>query len=201
MLSRQFLVLSRSLGLSLRCISSRLGDAARCVPASRHMIGINSLIFFLKKSLLLGASLQAVCAIIVRIRYHWANSYGLILLQVALVGHFTLAPSGTPTSMLTARNKSGGGVVIAFAVFQVFIFGTTWGPTPWVYLGESFPLRVRPKSIALGSASSTSASFLPSESRYSCLSKTGSGISCFHSSRQGLLLSESELQSKLLGCD
>jgi hypothetical protein len=200
MLSRQFLVLSRSLGLSLRCTSSRLGDAARCVPASRHMIGINSLIFFYK-SLLLGASLQAVCAIIVRIRYPWANSYGLILLQVALVGHFTLAPSGTPISMLTARNKSGGGVVIAFAVFQVFIFGTTWGPTPWVYLGESFPLRVRPKSIALGSASSTSASFSLSGSHYSCLSKTGSGISCFHSSRQGLLLSVSELQSKLLGCD
>ncbi|KAG1742746.1 general substrate transporter [Suillus paluster] len=88
-----------------------------------------------RKSLLLGALLQAVCAII-----------------VAFVGHSTLAPSGTPTSELTARNRAGGDVVIAFAVLQVFIFGTTWGPTPWVYLGESFPLRVRPKSIALGSA-------------------------------------------------
>jgi SP family sugar:H+ symporter-like MFS transporter len=71
-----------------------------------------------------------------------------------VVGHATLAPTGTPTSALTARNRAGGDVVITFAVFQVFIFGTTWGPTPWVYLGESFPLRVRPKSIALGSASS-----------------------------------------------
>lgn len=89
-----------------------------------------------RKSLLLGASTQAVCALI-----------------VAVVGHATLAPTGTPTSALTARNRAGGDVVITFAVFQVFIFGTTWGPTPWVYLGESFPLRVRPKSIALGSAS------------------------------------------------
>ncbi|KAG1889677.1 general substrate transporter [Suillus fuscotomentosus] len=88
-----------------------------------------------RKSLLLGAAAQAVCALI-----------------VAVVGYTTLAPTGTPTSALTARNRAGGDVVIAFAVFQVFSFGTTWGPTPWVYLGESFPLRVRPKSIALGSA-------------------------------------------------
>ncbi|KAN0100169.1 Sugar transporter domain containing protein [Tylopilus felleus] len=90
-----------------------------------------------RKSLLLGAFGQAVCAFI-----------------VALVGHFRLAATGTPVSALTASNKAAGGVVITFAVLQVFIFGTTWGPTPWVYLGESFPLRVRPKSIALGSASS-----------------------------------------------
>jgi len=89
-----------------------------------------------RKSLLLGAFAQAICAFI-----------------VAFVGHFCLATPGTPVSALSPRNKAAGGVVIAFAVLQVFIFGTTWGPTPWVYLGESFPLRVRPKSIALGSAS------------------------------------------------
>ncbi|KAG1747556.1 general substrate transporter [Suillus lakei] len=95
-----------------------------------------------RKSLLLGAFGQAVCALI-----------------VAVVGHSTLAPTGTLTSALTARNRAGGDVVITFAIFQVFIFGTTWGPTPWVYLGESFPLRVRPKSIALGSATSTNVTF------------------------------------------
>ncbi|KAG1800462.1 general substrate transporter [Suillus plorans] len=89
-----------------------------------------------RKSLLLGASAQAVCALI-----------------VAVVGHTTLAPTGTLTSALTPRNRAGGNVVITFAVFQVFIFNTTWGPTAWVYLGESFPLRVRPKSIAFGTAS------------------------------------------------
>lgn len=45
--------------------------------------------------------------------------------------------------------------MIAFAVLHVFSFSMFWGPTPWVYLGESFPLRVRPKAIALGSATST----------------------------------------------
>ncbi|EPQ60032.1 general substrate transporter [Gloeophyllum trabeum ATCC 11539] len=96
-----------------------------------------------RDSLLIGAALQAACAII-----------------AGLVGHFTLAPSGTPTSQLTARNKSGGDTLIAFAVLHVFSFSLSWGPTPWVYLGESFPLRVRPKSIALGSASNWIWNFL-----------------------------------------
>lgn len=76
--------------------------------------------------------------------------------QAGLVGHFTLPPPGANLSQitLTHRNKQGGDVLIAFAVLQVFSFSMFWGPTPWVYLGESFPLRVRPKCIALGSATS-----------------------------------------------
>ncbi|EIW87231.1 general substrate transporter [Coniophora puteana RWD-64-598 SS2] len=119
-------------GLSPYVIQTILGavSVAGTVPA----------MFFIeywgrRKSLLYGAFFQSFCAII-----------------VALVGHYTLAPEGTPLAQLTSRNRSGGDVVIAFAIIQVFFYGTTWGPTPWVYLGESFPLRVRPKSIALGSA-------------------------------------------------
>jgi Sugar (and other) transporter len=44
-------------------------------------------------------------------------------------------------------NKRGGDTLIAFAVLHVFSFSMFWGPTPWVYLGESFPLRVRAKVI------------------------------------------------------
>jgi hypothetical protein len=58
--------------------------------------------------------------------------------------------------MLSTRNRQGGDTIIAFAVLHVFSFSMFWGPTPWVYLGESFPLRVRPKAIALGSATSRS---------------------------------------------
>ena len=89
--------------------------------------------------MLTGSLWEAVCALV-----------------VGLVGHFTLAPTGTPIADLTQRNKRGGEVVIAFAVLHVFAFAMFWGPAPWVYLGESFPLRVRAKGIALGSASSTS---------------------------------------------
>lgn len=123
---------SAGAGLSPYVIQTILGAVS--------VIGTVPALYFIetwgrRKSLLLGASGQAICALI-----------------VAVVGHTTLAPTGTPTSALTARNRAGGDVVITFAIFQVFVYGTTWGPTPWVYLGESFPLRVRPKSIALGSA-------------------------------------------------
>jgi len=87
--------------------------------------------------------LEAVCSII-----------------AGLVGHFTLAAPKTPLSELTQRNKSGGDTLIAFAILQVFAYSMFWGPMPWVYLGESFPLRVRPKSIALGSATNWLWNFL-----------------------------------------
>ncbi|KAL1739274.1 general substrate transporter, partial [Schizophyllum fasciatum] len=43
---------------------------------------------------------------------------------------------------------------------HVLGFSVFWGPVPWVYLGESFPLRVRPKAIALGSATNWLWNFL-----------------------------------------
>ncbi|KZT22630.1 general substrate transporter [Neolentinus lepideus HHB14362 ss-1] len=96
-----------------------------------------------RKSLLTGSVLEAICSLI-----------------AGLVGHFTLAPTGTPIDQLTQRNKRGGDTLIAFAVMHVFSFSMFWGPTPWVYLGESFPLRVRPKAIALGSATNWIWNFL-----------------------------------------
>jgi SP family sugar:H+ symporter-like MFS transporter len=96
-----------------------------------------------RRSLLWGSVLEAACSII-----------------AGLVGHFTLAPPNTPKDLLTPQNKRGGDVLIAFAVLHVFSFSIFWGPTPWVYLGESFPLRVRPKGIALGSATNWIWNFL-----------------------------------------
>jgi len=96
-----------------------------------------------RRSLLTGALLEAACSII-----------------AGLVGHFTLAPPGTAHDKLTHRNRQGGNTLIAFAILHVFSFSIFWGPTPWVYLGESFPLRVRPKSIALGSATNWIWNFL-----------------------------------------
>ncbi|KAJ3757213.1 general substrate transporter [Lentinula raphanica] len=96
-----------------------------------------------RRLLLIGAAWQAVCALI-----------------AGLSGHFTLAPPNTPIDSLTPRNKQGGDVLIAFAVLHVFGFSLFWGPTPWVYLGESFPLRIRPKAIALGSATNWVWNFL-----------------------------------------
>ncbi|KAF6765549.1 general substrate transporter [Ephemerocybe angulata] len=96
-----------------------------------------------RRSLMVGALLEAGCSLV-----------------AGVVGHLTLAPTGTAKELLTKRNKSGGDVLIAFAVLHVFSFSVFWGPTPWVYLGESFPLRVRPKAIALGSATNWFWNFL-----------------------------------------
>jgi len=96
-----------------------------------------------RRSLLSGALLEGACALI-----------------AGLVGHFTLAPAGTPLDQLSHRNKAGGDTLIAFAVLHVGFFSVFWGPTPWVYLGESFPLRVRAKGIALGSATNWLWNFL-----------------------------------------
>ncbi|KAF5339936.1 hypothetical protein D9758_015021 [Tetrapyrgos nigripes] len=96
-----------------------------------------------RRSLLTGSAMEAVCAII-----------------AGLVDHFTLAPPGTDPSQLTPSQKRGRDVLIAFAVLHMFSFAVFWSPVPWVYLGESFPLR--PKAIALGSATSWIWNFLPS---------------------------------------
>ncbi|CAL1693915.1 unnamed protein product [Somion occarium] len=96
-----------------------------------------------RNSLLTGSILEAICSLI-----------------AGLVGHFTLAPPNTPQDQLTVRNRQGGDTLIAFAVLHLFSYSMFWGPTPWVYLGESFPLRVRPKAIALGSATNWIWNFL-----------------------------------------
>ncbi|KAF4623455.1 hypothetical protein D9613_002266 [Agrocybe pediades] len=96
-----------------------------------------------RRSLLTGAVLEAACSLI-----------------AGIVGHVTLAAPMTPRDQLTKRNRQGGDTLIAFAVLHVFSFSVFWGPTPWVYLGESFPLRVRAKSIALGSATNWLWNFL-----------------------------------------
>ncbi|PCH36914.1 sugar transporter [Wolfiporia cocos MD-104 SS10] len=96
-----------------------------------------------RRCLLVGALLEATCAII-----------------AGLVGHFLLAPSGTPSNSSTLRNRQAGDVLIAFAIMHVFTSSLFWGATPWVYLAESFPLRVRPKCIALGCATNWIWNFL-----------------------------------------
>jgi len=100
-----------------------------------------------RRSLLVGALAQATCALI-----------------GGVVGHLTLASpqflAEHGIAGLTKRNKQGGDVLIAMGVLHVMSFSCWWGPTPWVYLGESFPLRIRPKSIALGSATNWFWNFL-----------------------------------------
>ncbi|BEI80389.1 hypothetical protein CcaverHIS002_0109180 [Cutaneotrichosporon cavernicola] len=85
-----------------------------------------------RSSLLIGAACMAVCALV-----------------AGLVGHYYTDTPGVPAD----KQKLGSNVLVAFAILHVSFFSWFWGPTPWVLLGETFPLRVRPKAIALGAAS------------------------------------------------
>ncbi|PWN92753.1 general substrate transporter [Acaromyces ingoldii] len=86
-----------------------------------------------RKSLLVGAAAQAFCAYV-----------------VAFVGHYGLAPDKQAPQNASQRNSANA--FIAFAVLHLAAFSALWGPTPWVYLSESFPQHLRAKSISLGSA-------------------------------------------------
>jgi hypothetical protein len=86
-----------------------------------------------RQSLLIGALLQAACALV-----------------AGLVGHFTLAPTGTPTALLTTRNKQGGDTLIAFAILHVFAFNLSWGPTYAFFpLRQEFRLMVTLQPLGL----------------------------------------------------
>lgn len=62
-----------------------------------------------RKSLLIGAAIQAACALI-----------------AGLVGHYYTDVAGVTESMV----KTGGNVLIAFAVIHVSMYSLFWGPTP-----------------------------------------------------------------------
>ncbi|PWY97656.1 putative monosaccharide transporter [Testicularia cyperi] len=96
-----------------------------------------------RQSLLIGAAAEAACSFI-----------------VAFVGHYVAAPRGTPIDQVTARQKQGGNVFIAFALLHLLFFSAFWGPTPWVFLSENYPQHVRAKAISLGSAANWIWNFL-----------------------------------------
>ncbi|KAM0786300.1 hypothetical protein ACM66B_001778 [Microbotryomycetes sp. NB124-2] len=89
-----------------------------------------------RSSMLIGSVTEAICALI-----------------AGLVGHFLAGPKGATADELTSQQRMGSQVVIAFVILQVGFFSTFWGPTPWTYIGESFPQRIRSKGIAIGTAS------------------------------------------------
>lgn len=88
-----------------------------------------------RKMLFIGSAGEIVCALI-----------------AAFAGHFMLAGDEVPESEFTARNITGGQLLVAFAIIQIFFFGCFWGPVPWVISAEMFPLRVRAKGIAVSTA-------------------------------------------------
>ena len=56
-------------------------------------------------------------------------------------------------STQTSKGKTWQYLAVASIFLMVFSFAWTWGPVPWVYQAEVFPLRVRVKGSAVGTVS------------------------------------------------
>ncbi|TKA81503.1 hypothetical protein B0A49_00555 [Cryomyces minteri] len=63
---------------------------------------------------------------------------------------FIVAIVGTAVPV---SNTSATSAMIAFICLSIFFFASTWGPTAWVVIGETFPLPIRARGVALSTAS------------------------------------------------
>ena len=77
-----------------------------------------------RKILIIGAAIMVVCEFL-----------------IAIVG--TAKPNSSAAST----------VLIVFVLIYIAAFATTWGPAAWVVVGETFPLPIRSKGVALSTAS------------------------------------------------
>ncbi|CAL9736876.1 high-affinity hexose transporter Hxt6p [Monosporozyma servazzii] len=66
----------------------------------------------------------------------------------ASVGVTRLYPNGRDQD----SSKGAGDCMICFTCFFIFCFATTWAPTAYVIVSESFPLRVKAKGMAISIA-------------------------------------------------
>ncbi|KAH9045617.1 general substrate transporter [Lactarius pseudohatsudake] len=82
---------------------------------------------------------------------------GSLAVALAVIGglqyHSNTLPFGD------ARVPTADGIFAAVCVY-LFIFGATWGPTPWLLGAEIFPLRARAKGMALSTISNWACNFI-----------------------------------------
>ncbi|KAH9062137.1 general substrate transporter [Lactarius vividus] len=140
--------------------------------------GINAILYFLPENLgragftipraLLysGACALVYCAGTIPTMFlidKWGRRFFLLLgsgslaVALAVIGglqyHSNTLPFGD------ARVPTADGIFAAVCIYP-FIFGATWGPTPWLLGAEIFPLRARAKGMALSTISNWACNFI-----------------------------------------
>ncbi|KAL5325829.1 hypothetical protein ACEPPN_006963 [Leptodophora sp. 'Broadleaf-Isolate-01'] len=70
-----------------------------------------------------------------------------------LICEFIVGIIGVTAGRESQHNNSAVSAQIAFICIYIFFFATTWGPGAWVLIGEIFPLPIRPRGVALSTAS------------------------------------------------
>ncbi|CAB4254157.1 similar to Saccharomyces cerevisiae YHR094C HXT1 Low-affinity glucose transporter of the major facilitator superfamily [Maudiozyma barnettii] len=76
----------------------------------------------------------------------------------ASVGVTELWPEGPDHKDISS--KGAGNCMICFTCFFIFCFATTWAPTAYVIVSESFPLRIKAKGMSLAIAANWFWNFL-----------------------------------------
>ena len=86
-----------------------------------------------------------------------AFAMGCFMLIIAII-------VGThPPKASATKIPSSGVAGIAMVYLEAFSFNMSWGPLPWLYIGEIFPSRIREIGIATGAASQWLFNFVLSE--------------------------------------
>lgn len=79
-----------------------------------------------------------------------ANSWEAILQQYN--GKPTLAESIHHPSWMVDGNQQVTSAMVSFSCIFVAAFAMTWGPISWIYPAEIFPTEIRPRAVALCTA-------------------------------------------------
>ncbi|KIW41398.1 uncharacterized protein PV06_06960 [Exophiala oligosperma] len=86
-----------------------------------------------------------------------AFAMGSFMLIIALI--VDTHPPKASASGITSAGAAG----IAMVYLEAFSFNMSWGPLPWLYIGEIFPNRIREIGIATGAASQWLFNFVMSQ--------------------------------------
>jgi sugar porter (SP) family MFS transporter len=86
-----------------------------------------------------------------------AFAMGCLMLIIAVIVA-THPPKASVTNI-----TSSGAAGIAMVYLEAFSFNMSWGPLPWLYIGEIFPSRIREIGIATGAASQWLFNFMMSQ--------------------------------------
>ncbi|KIW99125.1 uncharacterized protein Z519_00788 [Cladophialophora bantiana CBS 173.52] len=96
-----------------------------------------------------------------------AFAMGSFMLIIALIVD-THPPKPSATGI-----TSSGAAGIAMVYLEAFAFNMSWGPLPWLYIGEIFPNRIREIGVATGAASQWLFNFVMSQITPHAISNIG----------------------------